>query len=354
MGFCDMRIQKKDIIAWLCLAAATLAALVLISARLCETHLSVRYYEVASEKIMEPLRIVQLTDLHGHVFGEANAELAELVAEQQPDLIVMTGDMLDKTDADASVVCELIRALQDVAPIYYCHGNHEKTWMASTGIDLDSQLTEAGAIVLDTAFADITVNGQPLRIGGYHGYYRYWGMLTKSKEQWAAEDAFSDAFEDTEQFKLLLCHIPTGWIDWSLIDRACGSGSDGPLPWRADPDSVYRRIVCSVCWIFPEVYGGNVWGRNGNRDFVHRFIDQPRDPPDQQLAPGGCGGFGSCTVILMLEGLCLWIRNLNISSIFWGPVFGERRRGSRGKWTGSGWCSWRRSIVCPGSWAIWQ
>lgn len=220
MEFCDMRIQKKDIIAWLCLAAATLAALVLISARLCETHLSVRYYEVASEKILEPLRIVQLTDLHGHVFGEANAELAELVAEQQPDLIVMTGDMLDKTDADASVVCELIRALQGVAPIYYCHGNHEKTWMDTTGIVLDPQLTEAGAIVLDTAFADITVNGQPLRIGGYHGYYRYWGMLTKSKEQWAAEDAFSDAFEDTEQFKLLLCHIPTGWIDWSLIDRA--------------------------------------------------------------------------------------------------------------------------------------
>lgn len=167
--------------------------------------------------LTQPLTLVQLSDLHGHTFGADNAELAELVKAQDPDLILMTGDMLDKSDEDAGVVCELIRQLVDVAPIYYCYGNHEKSWEAMNGSSLAPALEAAGAIVLDCTYVDITVNGQELRLGGYHGYYRYPGMLTKSVEQWDLEMEFAESFEDTERFKLLLCHIPTVWLDWYNI-----------------------------------------------------------------------------------------------------------------------------------------
>lgn len=175
--------------------------------------LTTAYYEVLSG-LTASIRIVQLSDLHSHVFGTENDVLVQLVAQQQPDLIAMTGDMLDKRDADAEVVCALIRDLQDIAPIYYCHGNHEKEWMSNNGTDLNAQLTEAGAVVLDTGYTDITVKGQELRIGGYHGYYRYWGMHTTDREEWAQQEAFAESFENTVLFKLLLCHIPTGWLDW--------------------------------------------------------------------------------------------------------------------------------------------
>ena len=180
--------------------------------------LTLAHYEVEAE-IAEPIRIVQLSDLHSHVFGVDNDALVQMVAEQQPDLIAMTGDMLDKQDTEAAVICRLIRDLQEIAPVYFCHGNHEMEWMNRTGTDLNARLTEAGAVVLNAEYSDITVKGQDLRIGGYHGYYRYWGMHTTDPEKKAYEEAFADAFEDTDGFKLLLCHIPTGWIDWGKINE---------------------------------------------------------------------------------------------------------------------------------------
>ena len=44
----------------------------------------------------EGLRIVQLSDLHGHEYGQDSGELLALVAEQEPDLIAITGDLVDQ------------------------------------------------------------------------------------------------------------------------------------------------------------------------------------------------------------------------------------------------------------------
>ena len=91
--------------------------------------------------------------------------------------------------------------------------------MNATGTDLTPLLEEAGAQVLDCSYQDITVAEQPLRIGGYHAYYRYPGMYKITPEQMEAELLFADNFEDTQHFKLLLCHIPTVWLDWNNIDN---------------------------------------------------------------------------------------------------------------------------------------
>lgn len=211
-------LRKTNYLPLLFLLLATAVSLLLIDAHRCATELTVARYEVEAD-ISQSLRLVQLSDLHSHTFGKDNDQLVELVIAQKPDLILMTGDMMDKSDENADVVCALIARLKDVAPVYYCHGNHEASWENRTGIDLNPILTEAGATVLDHTFLDITADGQALRIGGCHTYYRYPGMLTKSGEQWAAENAFADAFEDTDRFKLLLCHIPTSWIDWGNIDK---------------------------------------------------------------------------------------------------------------------------------------
>lgn len=224
---CNMKeaLPKRKFPLWGKLLIGSVVLLTVLGVALCvwmyrhwdDETLTLAHYEVETA-FDEPIRIVQLSDLHSHVFGTDNDVLIQLVAEQKPDLIAMTGDMLDKQDLDAAVACDLIRALKDIAPVYYCHGNHEKEWMHRTGIDLNSQLTQAGAVVLDTAYMDITVKGQPLRIGGYHGYYRYWGMHTTDPELKAYEESVAEEFENTEQFKLLLCHIPTGWIDWGRIN----------------------------------------------------------------------------------------------------------------------------------------
>lgn len=212
--------KKKNLIlslSLLLLCAVISGILIWKSARRCRGELSVAAYTVPSG-LEAPVRLVQLSDLHGWTFGEGNAELIAQVETLEPDIIVMTGDMLDKSEENADTVCDLIRVLVNTAPVYYCYGNHEYQWMQSHGESLTLALEAAGAIVLDVAYTDITVNGQPIRIGGYHGYYRQPGMYDISQEQRKAELAFCDDFENTESYKLLLCHIPTPWLDWGYID----------------------------------------------------------------------------------------------------------------------------------------
>lgn len=200
------------------LAVLIIGALVLRSMEECRTQLTVTHYTLETD-LTEQIRILQLTDLHSHVFGVGNDALIELVLEQQPDLIVMTGDMLDKSDENADVVCGLIESLSREVPVWYGYGNHETDWMERTGIDLGPILADAGATVVDCGYLDTQIRGQSLRIGGYHGYYRQPGMYDVTPAQMEAELDFADRFEDTDRFKLLLCHIPTAWLDWGYIDK---------------------------------------------------------------------------------------------------------------------------------------
>lgn len=219
-------------------------------------ELTVTEYTLETD-LSESIRIVQLTDLHGWEFGEDNADLIALVAEQEPDLILMTGDMLDRSDENADVVCNLIAALTEIAPVYYGYGNHENAWMERNGESLTPILTEAGATVLDTEYLDITVNGQALRVGGYHGYWKQPGMYPVTEEQRLAELAFAEDFEDTDRYQILLCHIPTAWLDWGYRDTCAVDlvlsghyhGGQIILPWIG---GVYAPYV----GLFPEYTEG--------------------------------------------------------------------------------------------------
>ena len=74
--------------------------------------------------------IAHLSDLHGHEYGENSAELLARVKEQWPDLIVITGDLIDQ-ESQLRMVGPLARGLSAIAPTYYVTGNHE--WALGTG-----------------------------------------------------------------------------------------------------------------------------------------------------------------------------------------------------------------------------
>lgn len=169
-------------------------------------------------RVHDRIRIIQLTDLHNREFGENNAQLISTVAKQNPDLIFMTGDMFGQED-NLNIICTCIEGLSEIAPVYYSYGNHEMYWKKGAEEELRIALTQAGATVLNNEFVDVEVKGERIRIGGYYGYYRTPHMHTADEAEQAAEMAFADEFENTENLKLLLCHIPTVWVDWKYIDK---------------------------------------------------------------------------------------------------------------------------------------
>lgn len=180
--------------------------------------LVVTRYAVAIEGLKQPVRMVHLTDLHCMEFGSENEKLLALVSKQEPDIIAMTGDMIsrDSNTKDVQALCELVSTMVEIAPVYFSLGNHELMYMDARGGSLTAQLADAGAVILEQEFQDITVAGQPLRIGGAYGY------LLSRKHQNTPEQDFMDAFTDTETPTVLLAHLSEGLLayhclgDWNV------------------------------------------------------------------------------------------------------------------------------------------
>lgn len=181
-------------------------------------ELTVTSYEVPVD-LDQSIRIVHLTDLHNVEFGENNDELIDTVISQSPDMIFMTGDMLNKDEENLDIICDLVTSLSENVPVYFSYGNHEAEWEDIFQVNLNDILTDAGAIVLDNEYMDLELKGQQIRIGGYYGYYRQPGMFERTEEERQEELAFADDLENTDKLKLLLCHIPTAWIDWGYMDE---------------------------------------------------------------------------------------------------------------------------------------
>lgn len=110
-------------------------------------------------------KIAHLSDLHGHEYGEGNADLLKRVREQSPALIVITGDLIDQK-SQLAMVPALARGLAAIAPTYYVTGNHE--WALGTGTvrELKSLLARCGVAVLSNEYEILERNGARIVLAG--------------------------------------------------------------------------------------------------------------------------------------------------------------------------------------------
>ncbi len=91
------------------------------------------------------LRIVELADLHGRVFGRGSRRLLAAVHRAEPDLICIDGDLFDE-HTDLAMLPPLLRGLCAIAPVYYVTGNHE--WRVPGLRGILAQMRACGVTVL--------------------------------------------------------------------------------------------------------------------------------------------------------------------------------------------------------------
>lgn len=145
----------------------------LASAIDCATHIDTAEYTAPLTGVREDLVIACISDLHGWRYGKDNCKLLSRVKEQAPDLILIAGDMITRHASDQQVrkMNAVIKAITDIAPVYYATGNHEADYMAEHGMELLEQVAKTGAHVLYDGFEDLTVGESTLRIGAASGRY---------------------------------------------------------------------------------------------------------------------------------------------------------------------------------------
>lgn len=188
---------------------------IIINLLLSNQWLSISRYTYSNEKMEQTFTIVQLTDLHNYEFGSDNTRLLTCIRKEAPDLIFMTGDMLDDSMGSTDVVLHLVEEAVQIAPVYYSLGNHEISYTEKYDKDQTfyQQLRETGAVVLDKEYVDTIIAGQEVRIGGVYGY------VLDHEWQDGSEQRFMEEFQDTDRFKILLSHIPEGLLLWKSMEH---------------------------------------------------------------------------------------------------------------------------------------
>lgn len=117
-------VMKKVLVVLLILIVAfgTVTAVGYISSQ----RLSVESFSV-EKGLPDEIKILHLSDLHYPKCGVKTSEIIAEVEKEKPDIIVLTGDMLDES-ADGGDIADFGTFLQntaEIAPTYAVLGNHE-------------------------------------------------------------------------------------------------------------------------------------------------------------------------------------------------------------------------------------
>ncbi|MFD0959737.1 metallophosphoesterase [Paenibacillus chungangensis] len=112
-------------------------------------HIGITTYTVSSSELPQGLdgyRIVHLSDLQSKMYPNDQYPVVSKVKRLKPDIIVMTGDMVDAGHYDEEATMVLMRGVTEIAPVYFAAGNHE--YASRTFPELEKKLTGLGIHVL--------------------------------------------------------------------------------------------------------------------------------------------------------------------------------------------------------------
>ena len=206
----DRMIYKASDIA--VIVAAMAGAFISISEY--ERHmLTIAQYKIYTTKpIEEDRRIVFLSDLHSHHFGDSNIKMIEMIDKLKPDAILIGGDMLTAT-TKPSIECaiELCSKLIDRYKIYYADGNHEnrlKYIKDGKYIDIYEKLSrELDHIGVHHIVDDSAMLDNDIRITGLDIDKRYYGLFSKSNMRLDyIENKVGMSYDDL--FEIMMPHTP--------------------------------------------------------------------------------------------------------------------------------------------------
>ena len=172
------------------------------------TALEINEYKIMSDKIPEAFsgfRIAQVSDLHNAEFGEDNEKLITMLSQTDPDIIVITGDLIDSRRTDVEIALKFAQQAVRIAPVYYVSGNHEARVMEYE--ELKKSLMDAGVTVLDNQKVEISREGENITLMGIDDPSFQESYLFGDAEG-VAKQAISDLKGESDGYKILLSHRP--------------------------------------------------------------------------------------------------------------------------------------------------
>lgn len=179
--------------------------------------IQVSNYSISSIKLpkeFNKFKILQLSDLHSKKFGKDNKKLIEKIEAANPNVIVITGDMVND-DFDLSSFISILANLIKSYKVYYIIGNHEQNIMLRDNaqfISMIDKIKRLGVIVINNEKVRISIGKEYINLYGlYMGlkYYRNFRNKNSRSINFSVEDMEKLVGKcNKSTYNILLSHNP--------------------------------------------------------------------------------------------------------------------------------------------------
>lgn len=208
-------------------------------------------------------RIAHVSDLHNSRLWE---KTIQQLKEADPDMIVITGDLVDARRTDVDVAMQFIREAVRIADCFYVPGNHEASLPEETYQQLTAQMRDYGVVIMDDSEIVVHRDGSQISIVG-HG--------------WNEETDLSQ-IGSFDGYRILLSHWPEYFSDYAT------AGFDLVFSGHTHGGQVRLPLIGAIYGpnqgLFPK-YDAGLFSEGktdmivnrgiGNSRFPFRFFNQP-------------------------------------------------------------------------------
>lgn len=159
-------------------------------------------------------KIAHLSDFHNRKFGNVTAQICQRLRTEKPDIIVITGDLIDSRNPNVAIALAFVRELTTIAPCYYVPGNHEaRLYFSSHFSRLLNGLKRFGVEILRNRNVCLTKQEETITIAGVDDPLftkklngRYEPLKLETINQFVTEDAFSILLSHRPEYFTLYKH----------------------------------------------------------------------------------------------------------------------------------------------------
>ncbi len=224
------------------------AVVLLLLFLMCDMRLTVKHYTLEDARINAPIRIALVTDLHSCYYGKNQQNLIRAIDAQQPDLLLLGGDLFDDV-LDSENVRLFLEGIRGKYPCYYVTGNHEYWAGPEKFQQFMDMLENYGVVNLSNDWRCITLNGEVINLCGVDDPSNYSGPSVRQQTRKLKANV------DETYFTVVLAHRPECFSDYRKngYDLAlCGHAHGGQ--WRIP--GIMNGLYSPNQGFFPQYAGG--------------------------------------------------------------------------------------------------
>ena len=230
--------------------------------------LEISKYDIKSSKISEEFndyKIAHISDFHNTGSNKLKNSIIESLKEEKPNIIVITGDLIDSYRTNIEISVDFIKDINEIAPIYYVTGNHESRIKEYKV--LMEKLEENKVIILDDKVEEITINDSIINLIGIKDPTLEHQSYLEEKE--IVDGVLKKIDYNNNNFSILLSHRPElldiyNKYNYDLVFSGHAHGGQIRLPYIGG-------LVAPNQWLFPK-YDAGIYEEDNTKMIVSRGI----------------------------------------------------------------------------------